>query len=73
MQNLEKFFKGRTVVIVAHRLSTVRNADQILVLDKGKITEAGTHQELLEMGCCYYSLVQNQMELGVKDILNIAE
>jgi ATP-binding cassette subfamily B protein len=73
MQNLQQFFKGRTVVIVAHRLSTVRNADQIVVLDQGLIVEAGTHQELMAAGGNYYALVQNQVELGAKDILNTVE
>jgi len=64
MENLEKFFEGKTVVVVAHRLSTVKNADQIVVLDKGKLTEMGTHQELTEKRGDYYKLVKNQLELG---------
>ena len=64
IQNLESFFKGRTVVIVAHRLSTVKHADQIVVLNKGIISERGTHQELVNLKGEYYSLVKNQLELG---------
>jgi ATP-binding cassette subfamily B protein len=64
MGNLNEFFRGRTVVVVAHRLSTVRNADQIVVLDQGKITEVGTHRELVEKKVGYYQLVKNQLELG---------
>jgi ATP-binding cassette subfamily B protein len=64
MENLEYFFKGRTVVIVAHRLSTVKNADQIVVLEKGKIAEKGTHRELTKIKGAYYNLVKNQLELG---------
>jgi ATP-binding cassette, subfamily B, bacterial len=64
MEKLEKFFKGRTVVVVAHRLSTVKNADQIIVLDKGKIVEKGTHQELTKLKGEYFHLVKNQLELG---------
>lgn len=64
LHNLEKFFKGRTVVVVAHRLSTVKNADQIVVLDKGTITERGTHQELTNLKGEYFTLVKNQLELG---------
>ena len=64
MQNLERFFMNRTVVVVAHRLSTVKNADQILVLDKGKIIEVGTHKELTKQKQSYYHLVKNQLELG---------
>jgi len=64
MENLENFFKGRTVVVVAHRLSTVRNADNIIVLDKGCIIEQGTHQELTNNKGEYYELVRNQLELG---------
>lgn len=63
-ENLEKFYKNKTVVIVAHRLSTVRNANQILVLDKGKIIEAGTHEELTGRRGKYFELVKNQLELG---------
>jgi ATP-binding cassette subfamily B protein len=64
MKNLDVFFKNRTVVIVAHRLSTVRNADQIIVLDKGTIVETGTHDELTIRKGAYYNLVKNQLELG---------
>jgi ATP-binding cassette, subfamily B, bacterial len=64
MDNLNKFFKGRTVVIVAHRLSTVKNADQIVVIDKGEIVETGTHNELTDLRGAYYELVKNQLELG---------
>jgi ATP-binding cassette, subfamily B, bacterial len=64
MENLEEFFHGRTVVIVAHRLSTVKNADQIIVLDKGKVVESGTHDELTEQRGNYFRLVKNQLELG---------
>ncbi len=64
MENLDKFFKNRTVVVVAHRLSTVKNADQIVVLQKGEITEVGTHQELTKKKGDYYELVKNQLELG---------
>jgi len=64
MQNLESFFEGRTVVVVAHRLSTVRNADQIVVLNKGVIVEQGTHEELTYRRGDYFHLVKNQLELG---------
>ncbi len=64
MNNLEAFFKGRTVVVVAHRLSTVKNADNIVVLDKGVIIEQGTHAELTKQKGEYYNLVKNQLELG---------
>lgn len=64
MQNLENFFKGKTVVVVAHRLSTVKNANQIVVLEKGKIVEIGTHIELTSKQGKYYELVKNQLELG---------
>lgn len=64
MENLDQFFKGKTVVVVAHRLSTVKNADQIVVLEKGKIVEKGTHKELSKKKGAYYELVKNQLELG---------
>jgi len=64
VENLNHFFKGRTVIIVAHRLSTVKNADKIVVLEKGKITEEGTHKELTNLKGKYFELVKNQLELG---------
>ena len=64
MKNLENFYQNKTVVIVAHRLSTVKNADQILVLDNGKIIEQGNHQSLTKNKGVYYNLVKNQLELG---------
>ena len=64
MEKLERFFEGRTVVVVAHRLSTVRNADKIVVLDKGKVVEEGSHQNLVNQRGAYYTLVKNQLELG---------
>lgn len=63
LNNLQKFFNGRTTIIIAHRLSTVRDADQIVVLEKGKIIEIGTHKELCAKKAAYYRLVQNQLEL----------
>lgn len=64
MENLDEFFKGRTVIVVAHRLSTVKNADQIIVLEQGKVVEVGNHAELVEKESAYYTLVKNQLELG---------
>lgn len=64
MRQLHEFYKGKTVVVVAHRLSTVQNADKIVVLDKGHIAEEGTHKELTERKGLYYQLVKNQLELG---------
>jgi len=64
MENLSAFFKGRTVVVVAHRLSTVKNADKIVVLEKGRLVEEGTHRELVETKGAYYNLVKEQLELG---------
>lgn len=63
MENLNEFFKNRTAIIIAHRLSTVRNADQIIVLDGGKIIEKGTHLDLIDLKGSYYNLVKNQLEL----------
>ena len=64
MENLTEFYRHKTVVIVAHRLSTVQNADNIIVLEKGKVIEEGTHSELTEKKGAYYTLVKNQLELG---------
>ena len=64
MERLDALFSGKTVVIVAHRLSTVRNADNIVVLDGGQIVESGTHSELIARKGAYYQLVRNQLELG---------
>jgi len=64
MENMNEFYKGRTVVVVAHRLSTVRNADQIVVLDRGEIVERGKHEKLIKLKGVYWNLVKNQLELG---------
>ena len=64
INNLEKFYKGKTVVIVAHRLSTVKNANQIIVLGNGKVLEYGTHKDLVSNREKYFKLIQNQLELG---------
>jgi ATP-binding cassette subfamily B protein len=64
MENMEDFYQGRTVVVVAHRLSTVKDADQIIVLEKGELVESGTHEELVKKQGAYYTLVKNQLELG---------
>lgn len=64
MENLDDFFIGKTVIIVAHRLSTVKNANKIVVLDKGLVIEEGTHQELTAAKGAYFQLVKNQLELG---------
>jgi len=64
MENLNAFFKDKTVVVIAHRLSTVKNADQIVVLEKGEIVEKGNHNELVKLKGKYFELVKNQLELG---------
>jgi ATP-binding cassette subfamily B protein len=64
IENLEHFFKGKTVLVIAHRLSTVKHADQIVVLEKGEIVETGTHEELTAKRGLYFNLIRNQLELG---------
>ncbi|MEC5395938.1 peptidase domain-containing ABC transporter [Bergeyella sp. RCAD1439] len=64
MENLEQFFEGKTAIVIAHRLSTVKHADKIIVLDKGKVVEEGSHTELVALKGEYYRLVKNQLELG---------
>ncbi len=64
VENLDKFYRGKTVVIVAHRLSTVKNADNIIVLDQGRVVETGNHETLTAKRGTYYNLVKNQLELG---------
>lgn len=64
LDNLNTFYKGKTVIVVAHRLSTVQNAHNIVLMDKGKIIEEGTHKDLTEKKGAYYTLVKNQLELG---------
>lgn len=64
MEKLNTFFADKTAVVIAHRLSTVKNAHQIVVLDKGKIVEVGNHEELIKQKGNYYHLVKNQLELG---------
>lgn len=64
MENLRDFYMGRTVEIVAHRLSTVKDADQIIVMSKGRIVDIGNHASLVEKQGTYYNLVKNQLELG---------
>ena len=61
--NEQKLFKNKTVIIVAHRLSTVQNADQIIVLSKGSVVEQGTHSELINKKDHYYTLVKNQLNI----------
>jgi ATP-binding cassette subfamily B protein len=64
MEKLNSFFSNKTAVVIAHRLSTVKNAHQIIVLDNGEIVEKGNHQELIKLKGNYYNLVKNQLELG---------
>ena len=68
MANLNHFFENKTVVVIAHRLSTVKNADQIVVLDNGKVAEIGNHNSLIQNKGIYYSLVQNQLDLEGPDL-----
>lgn len=64
VENLNEFYKDKTVIVVAHRLSTVKNADQIIVLDNGIVVETGNHTSLIKKRGTYYNLVKNQLELG---------
>lgn len=64
IENLEQFFKGKTAIVIAHRLSTVKHADKIIVLDKGKVAEEGNHAQLVAQKGEYYRLIKNQLELG---------
>ncbi len=64
LENMQQFFKNKTVIVVAHRLSTVKNADKIVVMENGAIAEEGTHAELTLKRGKYYELVKNQLELG---------
>ena len=64
VEHLDEFYKGKTVIIVAYRLSTVKNADQIVVLDKGKVVETDNHEALTAKRGAYYNLVKNQLELS---------
>ena len=64
VENMQEIFKGRTVVVVAHRLSTVRHANKIIVLHEGRIAEQGTHEQLSRKKGRYFELVKNQLELG---------
>lgn len=68
VNNLNEFFKDKTVIIVAHRLSTVQNADQIVVMDNGYIVETGTHENLVKKEGVYYHLVRNQLELNKQKV-----
>lgn len=63
-ENMQSFYEGKTVIVIAHRMSTVMNADQIIVMDAGKIVETGTHRELVESRSYYYDLIRNQLDLG---------
>ncbi|MBL7807743.1 MAG: ATP-binding cassette domain-containing protein, partial [Saprospiraceae bacterium] len=64
MHNLKEYFKGKTMVVVAHRLSTIRHADQIVVIEKGSIVEKGTHEELIALQGRYYELLTSQLEMA---------
>ena len=64
LNNLYEFYKGKTVVVAAHRLSTVKTADNIVVLERGRVIEQGNHRQLVKKNGLYYQLVKNQLELG---------
>ena len=64
MENLNRFFKNRTAIVIAHRLSTVKNADQIVVLDQGKIVESGNHKKLLDQNGLYADMWNKQKHLS---------
>jgi len=64
VSNLDTFFQNKTVVVIAHRLSTVKNADNLIVLDNGEIVEVGNHTSLVSEKGIYFNLVKNQLELG---------
>ncbi|HMG83614.1 MAG TPA: ATP-binding cassette domain-containing protein, partial [Ferruginibacter sp.] len=64
IENLNQFFKGKTVIVIAHRLSTVKDADKIIVMENGEIIEEGSHEELVTLRNSYFNLVKNQLELG---------
>jgi ATP-binding cassette subfamily B protein len=64
IENLNKFFKGKTVIVIAHRLSTVKDADKIIVMENGEIIEEGSHEDLVLLRNSYFNLVKNQLELG---------
>jgi ATP-binding cassette subfamily B protein len=64
INNLNSFLMGKTAIIVAHRLSTVKNADNIIVIENARLTEQGTHRELCDLKGSYYNLIKNQLELG---------
>jgi ABC-type multidrug transport system fused ATPase/permease subunit len=69
-QALESVLKGRTALVIAHRLSTVRNADKIIALEDGRIIEVGSHQELMQRGGLYSQLYRRQLELAVTDAVH---
>ena len=71
MENLQRFYKGKTAVIIAHRLSTVQHADQIVVINDGEIIEVGNHNSLVMQKGSYYNLVKNQLELGKLDMQKV--
>lgn len=73
MENLREFYRGKTVIVVAHRLSTVKDADKIIVLDKGHVVEEGTHQELVERQGAYYTLVKINWNWETKESGNMEE